>query len=198
MKVTDIKAQQRSNRVSVYLDWRYAFSLSLWQLAQEKLRIGDELSKERLSQLKNDSDFGKLYDRTLNWLMIRPRSAWEIEQYLARKTDNDELKQLIKQRIEEKGFINDQDFAERWVRSRRLLKPMSTVRLRQELLKKRVPREIIDETLVTDETSDLETVKQLIIKRRHRYKDQQKLMAYLARQGYPYGVIKDALELLED
>ncbi len=95
----------------------------------------------------------------------------------------------------EKKYIDDADFAERWVANRRLLKPISKLKLRQELLKKRVPKEIIDQTLNQDETDEKEVLVELIEKKRKisRYQDDRKLMEYLARQGFRYGDIKDAL-----
>lgn len=198
-KVTDIKTQvKHKERVSIYVDGKYSFSLSVWQLGSMKIRIGDELDESQIDELKDSSETGKLYDKALNWLLIRPRSKWEIEDYLFRKTKDDALRARVFERIQANGFVNDVDFAQRWVNNRRLLKPMSTYRLKQELLKKRVPMEVIDETLQNDTTEDLDTVKQLIVKKQSRYKDQEKLMAYLARQGYSYGVIKQALEELED
>lgn len=197
MKITNFKQQQKNkDRISVYIDGKYSFSLSVWQFGSAGLKLGGEISAEEVEKLKKDSEFGKLYDRTLNWLLIRPRSKWELEDYLKRKTDDEvAISEVIKQ-VEEKNFINDTDFAEKWVANRRLLKPMSKLKLRQELIKKRVSKEIIKETLEADETDEKEVLKAIIEKKRNitRYQDDRKLMEYLARQGFRYGDIKDVLE----
>ncbi len=195
-KVTNIKQQVKNrDRVSVYVDGKYSFSLSTWQFSSAGLKFGGELTKERLAELQNDSDFGKIHDRALMWTALRPRSTWEVEDYLKRKVENELTREKLLKSFQEKKYIDDADFAERWVANRRLLKPISKLKLRQELLKKRVPKEIIDQTLDQDETDEKEVLVELIEKKRRisRYQDDRKLMEYLARQGFRYGDIKDAL-----
>ena len=201
MKITDIKQQQKNkDRISVYVDGKYSFSLSVWQFGSAGLKLGGEIKPEEVEKLKKDSEFGKLYDRTLNWILIRPRSKWELDDYLKRKTQDEAVIAEIVNRVEEKNYINDASFAEKWVANRRLLKPMSKLKLRQELIKKRVPKEIIEEALEADEVDEKEVLKEIIEKKRKitRYQDDQKLMEYLARQGFRYGDIKEVLEELDD
>ena len=92
--------------------------------------------------------------------------------------------------------MDDQKFAESWVNSRRLLKNTSKRKLRAELLAKRVDESIINQVLEADETDDVEQIKKIIAikSKQSRYQDQQKLMAYLQRQGFGYSDIKQALE----
>jgi SOS response regulatory protein OraA/RecX len=54
---------------------------------------------------------------------------------------------------------------------------------------------VIRQVLEEDETTDRDTLKQLVIKKRQqsRYQDDTRLMQYLARQGYGYDDIKKAL-----
>lgn len=196
-KITNIKSQVKNkDRVSVFIDGKYSFSLSTWQFAGAGLKVGSEMTEKELVEFQADSDFGKFYDRTLMWLLLRPRSTWEVEDYLRRKTDDEDLRESVLKRLLAKSYIDDNDFAERWVQNRRLLKPISKLKLRQELLKKRVPKETIDQTLEADETDEREVLKELIVKKRRisRYQDDKKLMEYLARQGFRYGDIKVALD----
>ncbi len=196
-KITNIKQQVKNkDRISVYVDDKYSFSLSAWQFSSAGLKLGEDIDKERVEQLREESDFGKLHDRTLMWLMLRPRSTWEVEDYLRRKTDDGDVRTKLLAAFLEKKYIDDEDFAQRWVANRRLLKPVSKLKLRQELLKKRVPKEIIDQTLEADETNEADVLVELIAKKRKitRYQNDRKLMEYLARQGFRYGDIKDALE----
>jgi len=196
-QITNLKQQVKNkDRVSVFVDRKYSFSLSSWQWAGAGIKVGDEVTEKQVEELKDSSEFGKLHDKALMWLMLRPRSAWELEDYLRRKSENEALRTAVANRLKEKKYIDDQDFAQRWVENRRLLKSVSKLKLKQELIKKRVPKEIIEDTLAADETDELEVLKVLVEKKRKisRYQDDQKLMAYLARQGFRYGAIKEAIE----
>lgn len=194
MKITHIKPQvKRQDRVSVYLDGKYAFSLAKDQLADLNLKEGQEINSGRIEQYLADSVFGKLRDQVYNWLSIRLRSRWEVEDYLRHKTEDESLRSRLLSLLEEQGYIDDIKFAGAWIRHRNLIKPMSKRRLKQELLVKRIPMEIIDDSLSEQAIDDQTAIKELIAKRGHRYPDKQKLMAFLARQGFDYGTIKEAL-----
>jgi regulatory protein len=198
MKITDIRQQQRqTHRYSIYLDGRYSFSLSRTQLAERGLHLGQELDANDMKKLKSESDFGKKYDRTLRWLAIRPRSAWEIDTYLARVAAEPGMQKGILARLEGLGLVDDRGFAQSWVDSRRALKAVSRHRLQQELRAKRVPADIIEEVLAEDETDDIEVLKGLIQRKIRLYGDRQKLLSYLARQGWRYDDIRRALDELE-
>lgn len=196
MRITDIKQQvKRADRYSIYADGKYLFSLSESELLNTGIKINQEIDKSRLTELKKTAQLDKAYDRSLNLISRRIRSRWEIEQYLTRKEYNTEIIEETLNMLSKRGYVNDEEFAHRWVVNRRLLKKTSKRRLLQELRAKRVNQEIIDQALKKDEADEKEILLDLIEKKRSqsRYKDNEKLMAYLMRQGFNYGDIKEAL-----
>ncbi|HET8709050.1 MAG TPA: RecX family transcriptional regulator [Candidatus Saccharimonadales bacterium] len=201
MKITKITAQVKvPGRYSVFVDDKYAFSLSDTALLDSKLVPGQELTEEELKHWKQASLDDKLLGRALQYAMIRPRSRWEMEQYLQRKKAPSALANSILNKLSILGMLNDVDFARSWVANRRLLRPTSKRKLQQELRAKRVPDEVIERVLTEDETDEQTVLKDLIAKKRQttRYKnDDLKLMQYLARQGFSYSDIKNALEAEE-
>jgi regulatory protein len=82
------------------------------------------------------------------------------------------------------------------VESRRLLKATSKRKLAMELKQKRIAEDIITQVLAEDETDERHVLRDLIAKKRTqtRYQDEQKLLAYLMRQGFNYDDIKAALQ----
>lgn len=201
MKITNITSQVKNpDRVSVFVDGSYSFSLSTWQLSELKLKVGQELSPEFASELQQSSDFGKLYDRTLKWAYMRLRSEREVRDYLRKLTDSEDVKQSIMARLEKLGLIDDAEFARAWVASRRRSKHSSDVKLRSELRQKGVEESIIANQLSEAEVDESAALMRLVEKKRKlsRYKDNEKLMRYLAGQGYRYDQIKDALARAEE
>jgi regulatory protein len=198
MKITKITAQvKQAGRYSVFVDEKYAFSLSDTALLESKLVPGQELSKEELDNWKQASLDDKVLGRALQYAMIRPRSRWEMESYLQRKKAAPALVELILNKLSNLNMLNDLEFARSWVANRRLLRPTSKRKLQQELRAKRVTDEVITEVLDEDETDESDVLKDLVAKKRQqtRYKnDDLRLMQYLARQGFNYGDIKSALE----
>lgn len=201
MRITDIKQQvKRKDRYSIFLEGKYSFALSETGLLNSGLRIDQELSEEDLKKLKEEANNDKAIYRVLDLISRRPRSEGEIRDYLKRKQYSEEDIENILNMLSIKGYINDEDFARRWVESRRLLKPISKRKLRLELSQKRISDEIINQILDNDETDEVEVIKELIIKKKAfmRYQDQQKLMQFLARQGFNYADIKRALSEIEE
>jgi regulatory protein len=196
MKITDIKQQvRRQGRYSIFVDEKYTFSLSENALLDQKIHIGQEVSREELDAFKDASKFDKAYNLALAYVARRPRSEWELRDYFCRKEIDEEAGEQILKRLRDYGYVDDRTFARGWVENRRLLKPVSKRRLMLELRQKHVSDEVIRSVLEEDETSDQDTLRDLIARKRKqtRYQDDQKLMQYLVRQGYAYNDIKAVL-----
>lgn len=212
MKITDITLQARDkNRVNVSVDGKYRFSLDVFQLGDLGLKVGKEYTDEELTALETESQFGKLYGRTLEYCLMRPHSAKEVRDYLYRKTRSTKLRskktgelydkpgvsadvtQRVFDRLVEKGYIDDEKFTRYWVDNRSLTKGASKRKLTAELRSKGVEQSIVEKHLAESTRSDDDEIKKIIAKKRSRYPDEQKLIQYLARQGFNYDDIKTAL-----
>jgi regulatory protein len=196
MKITDIKQQvKRQGRYSLYVDGKYSFSLSEPELMKSGIRIGREYTDVELEELQQKAVLDKANMRALDYLSRRPRSEWEVRDYLKRKEYDSPTIDIIVNKLSDYGYIDDIKFAQAWINNRRLLKPTSLRRLRQELMQKHVDKEVIAAALETDEGDEKSALQELIDKKQQqtRYQDEQKLIAYLLRQGFNYGDIKAAL-----
>lgn len=196
-KITDFRQGVKNpNRVNVFVDNKFAFSLDVSQVVDFHLKKGMEITAEQLEEYKKASEFGKLYQRTLEWALLRPRSVRETKDYLYRKLSIDISKfshDIISSLIS-KGYLDDRKFAEWYVENRFVKKGVSKKRLKMELAKKGVSREIIEEVL--DLRNDEEEIKKIIAKKRAKY-DDDKLIQYLCRQGFPYQLVQDLVRTYE-
>jgi regulatory protein len=91
-----------------------------------------------------------LYGKVLNYLAIRPRSEWEVSQYLKKHHSPAILEKQILSKLSNNGLLDDSGFAKAWVENRRLLKPVSRRRLLAELRAKRISGEVIHAVLEED------------------------------------------------
>jgi regulatory protein len=196
MKITSIKQQaKRTDRYSVFIDEKYSFSLSGNALLESKLANGQELGQEQIREFKKLSADDKLYNQTLRYVALRPRTEWEVEQYLWRKDASPALIKQILNKLSDIGLIDDAKLAQAFVNDRRLLRPTSLRKLILELRKKHVADDIIQRVTRGNATAE-QTALLAVIERKRRqakYQDDLKLMQYLARQGFNYDDIKNAL-----
>ncbi len=198
MKITELKQGVKNpNRVNVFVDGKYEFSLDVTQVVDFKIKVGMEISPEQLLEFKKASEFGKLYQRALEWVLVRPRSIRESSDYLhkkiyEKKLDKEYINRII-DRLVEKKYLNDFEFAKWYVENRFVKKGVSLKRLKMELIKKGVAAEIIDEVLDSSERNDEEEILKIIAKKRAKY-DDEKLTAYLCRQGFPYQLVNELVQ----
>ncbi len=96
-------------------------------------------------------------------------------------------------RLVERGYVSDEKFTRFWVENRNQTKGASRRKLTAELRSKGVESAIIEEVLAETERTDDDELRKVLIKKRSKYDDEQKLIAYLARQGFSYDDIKTAL-----
>ena len=94
--------------------------------------------------------------------------------------------------------MDDEKFACWWIRNRKINTGISIRKLRQELSAKRVSNDIIDIVLAQSDRDDNCEIIKIINKKRSRYPDENKMIAYLARQGFSYEDIKHGLDSLKD
>ena len=211
MKITAISAQVKDkNRVNISVDGKYRFSLDVFQLVDLKIKVGNEYEESDLVVLEQESQFGKIYGRALEYCLSRPHSAREVRDYLYRKTRPSrskaghiksgvapEITERVFDRLVDKKYIDDNKFALYWVENRSLTKGASARKLSSELRAKGVEGNIIDKVLSETDRNDEAEIQKIIVKKRRQYPDDQKLMIYLARLGFNYDDIKRALDKSE-
>ena len=212
MKITAIAAQTNNqNRVNVMVDGVYRFSLDIFQISDLGIRVGKDYTDDELTALETESVFGKLYARALEYTMIRPHSAKEVRDYLWRKTRDtryrdkksgelktkkgvsQEISDRVYDRLIEKHYIDDEKFAAWWVENRNIQRGTSVRKLQNELRAKGIPSDIISETIQKSTRDEKSEIMKIIAKKAGKYREPQKLIAYLARQGFSYDDIQTAL-----
>jgi regulatory protein len=197
MKITSIKQQTKNpERVSIFVDGKYTFSLSLDELVVHKLKNSEELSEADVKRFKKISEDGKMKARALNWVLGRPHSTREFRDYLFRKkADRDLAEQLIED-FTNKKYLDDNKFAE-WFSELKSRAGKSNRQIQAELFKKGISRHLVDEVMEEQGSSEQERLQLLVTKKLKsaRYRqDPLKLKQYLARQGFGYQEIEEALK----
>ena len=210
--ITDIKqAVKNQNRANIFVNGKYRFSLDIFQLTQLNIKVGSKFTKTEIENLEQQSEFGKLYALALNYCLMRPHSKKEISDYLWKKTLNRKLKnrktgefyekkgvskisvEQVLNRLIEKKYIDDEKFAKFWVENRNQRKGSSIKKLKSELFSKGVSSDIIEQALSESNRNDEDEIQKIIAKKAKKYTDEQKLIAYLARQGFSFDEIKKVI-----
>ena len=90
--VTNITQSRRNeNRVNIYIDGKFEFSLDLTQVVDFKIKVGRQLEPHEITEYRHASEFGKLYQRALEWVLMRPRSVRETRDHLKQSLTKREI-----------------------------------------------------------------------------------------------------------
>lgn len=195
--ITALK-KKRKNRVSVYLDGQSAFEVQ--DIIAARLRVGQKLTDDDIAGLKKQDAFEEAYNSALNFLSYRPRSTAEVRWNLKGKGVPDQIIERTVERLTQVGLLDDLDFARYWVEQRERFKPRSRRMLWHELRQKGVVSHHIDEALKG--LNETDSARRLAEKRARRYTHLEreefwrKMVSYLQRRGFPYGMIKPIVEEL--
>ncbi|MBR3318896.1 RecX family transcriptional regulator [Candidatus Saccharibacteria bacterium] len=94
----------------------------------------------------------------------------------------DDIEKVIEQLID-KNYLDDRKFAEWYIENRFTSKGVSPLRLRQELYKKGIESNLIDEMLENSPRDEAAEIRKVIQKRGNKT-DAKKLLGYLLRHGF--------------
>ena len=195
--VTAMKVQKRNpQRVNVYLDGEYAFGLA--RITAAWLQIGQQLSDEKIAQLKAQDSHEAAYQKALGFLDYRPRSSAEVRKNLEKHGYETEVVEQVLERLGRSGLVNDDQFAQTWVDNRSEFRPRGRRMLSMELRQNGLDGEAIESAL-----SGLDE-EELAYQAAHKYQRKlqdlpkpdfrRKLAGFLARRGFSYAVIEPVLQ----
>lgn len=191
--ITAIEPQQKNpRRVNIYLDGEFAFGLT--RLVAAWLKVGQQLSPEKIAALQAEDARETLYEKALHFLSYRPRSSQEVRRNLLKRGCDEALVEETMSRLEQNGLLNDRDFARAWVENRAAFRPRSASALRTELRQKGLSDEVIQSVL--NENVDEQTLaREAARKQARRYAGlewaefRQKMGGFLGRRGFSYAII---------
>jgi regulatory protein len=193
--VSAIERQERrgGRRSNVYLDGRYAFSLTT-ELAAQELRVGDAISASRYTALVMKDQQARAFDVALRFLGARPRSEREIRDRLARHEFDVQVVERAIERLRHMRLVDDAAFAAYWVEQRATHRPRGARLLKQELRHKGVDQDVLAEALPSEDDDDgayrAAQRKAVSLRALDERTFKQRLGAFLRRRGYGYEIIR--------
>ena len=200
-EITAIKAQKRNRqRVSVFLDGEFAFGLSRFVAAW--LEPGRKLTEAEIEKLLEKDTYEVAFQKALQFIQHRPRSIDETRRRLSEKGFSDDVIHATLEKLQEKNWLDDLDFARQWIENRNTFRPRSHRLLAYELRLKGVADETIDRALEKFGGDQDELAYQAGLKKARKCRQEnqfdfhKKVGGYLGRRGFHYGIVKPTVERL--
>ncbi len=216
MKITKLEFQKRNQElVNLFLDGKFALSISADKVVQMGLKPNQQISEPEFKKILDESEFGKLFTAVLRFLAFRQRSESEIRVYLARKIKSEKLQNDLTEQVISKlkslKMIDDLAFAQWIIESRHGFRPKGKYAIIQELRRKGIDKEMVDELLVNsknDGPSEISLAKRALEKfvsikvktiglsGLGKLKAKNKMQRYLLSKGFDWDVSRQAVSRL--
>lgn len=207
-KITKLLSTRDGNRVNIYLNEEYSFTVEKNLIADFKLYIGKEITDEMFIDLQRGDLKLRLLRKASEKIGRRAHSVFEIKQYLKQalfklkvklklEVENEsEIYDFIINQLTDLNYLNDTEFASWFVEIKKEKK--SKFEIKKQLMQKGVHRSIVDKVLSYEDEGEVELIKKLSEKKlrllRSKYQDErivkQKNIEFLMRKGFKYDEIK--------
>ena len=204
--ITALEQQKNdSSRTSVFLDGEFAFGVHQDIVVKHGLREGRTLTPEEQQEIERDDQYVRAKQRALDYLAHKPRTEEEVRRKLRRQDAPEAVIEDVVARLYELSYLDDEAYAEDYVRNRFASKKYGPVRIRRELVERGVDRHTADAAVddLFAEKDVRAAARTHAEKRWDRLSDEeprrrkQKVYRYLRRRGFTSDTINPLLDELE-
>ncbi len=199
-KITKISVQQkRTDRYNIEVDGDYAFSIDEAVLMEFNLRKGSEITKAEVEEIQIRDGVRKGLNAAINYLSIRMRSEKEVLDYLKRKEVEQDAAEEILTRLRLMSYLNDEQFADAFVKTQIQTTDKGPYLIRRELKEKGINEEIASNAMEQfTEEEQIEKATKLYEKQLKKYKrdsaflQKKKAEEQVMTKGYSTLIMKQA------
>ncbi len=203
--ITKIAVQQkRADRYNIEVDGEYAFSADEAVLIEFNLKKGRKLTQAEIEAIQLRDGVQKGLNTAIHFLSIRMRSEKEVRDYLKKKEIEVEAANEIIERLCSMGYLNDEQFADAFVKTQIQTTEKGPLIILRELKEKGIEENISSELIGQfTEKEQIEKAARMFEKQLRKYKNdsaflkQKKAEQYVLAKGYSSSVIKKAAAAAE-
>ncbi len=198
MKITDITVQKKNkNRVSVYADDEYAFSLDGADALRLGVKIGAEITEEDIKTYNIESNLSKAKAKAFDIVSRKSVTEKQLREKLAEKGYDIDICDEVVRTLQEYNYINDADYAENFIEYA-VSKGWGKKKISFELERRGVERAIVSDVLSTFEDSPEDRIYDILCVKfadadMSDYKQIQKIIRFFASRGFEFDSIKGAI-----
>jgi regulatory protein len=199
--ITALEPQKRKGRLNVFVDGQFVLGVGEGVAADLGLRVGREMTAERLREVAGAEEVHKATEAALGLLEVRARAAREIETRLKQKGYEGDVIAQVVEKLRRLELLDDSLFARQWVEARSRMggsRPLGRRRLATELLQKGVAQAEIAQAVARVSDDDEMGLAREAARKKVRHvpadpdalrAERRKLMGFLQRRGFGWEVV---------
>ncbi len=192
MKITDIKSLGDGYKYNIFIEDKCIENVDYDFVVTFDLNAGKEINSDVAAMLFNYEEFSAALKKAYNILSFRSHGKKELIKKLMSKNIEKQAAEYAAFYMVKKGYINDENYAIELLEYYNG-KGFGKSRIRTEMIKKGLSKDIIDDVL-EDFENDYKKIRE-ILQNRYSVQDlkdkkiKNRAVSYLLRQGYSYDEI---------
>ncbi|MBU9674992.1 recombination regulator RecX [Planococcus sp. CP5-4] len=198
------RGKNNPERYNIYLEEKFAFSVDETLIIRYQLTKGKELDQWTIEEMNFEDEVRKAFNKALHYLGFRMRSEGEVRKKLKEKEFGEAVIDEAVKKLYELSFLDDQQFSEALLRTQIKSGKKGPRAIQQDMQKRGIDKAMQKDVLTNySEEEQLEVAtglaEKIAAKEQSKTPSQvkQKINDSLMRKGYPYGIIKQAIETLD-
>ena len=186
--------EKKPGRFTLFFDNGVEFKVSANQIADFGLYTGKELAENEYDALCNGLRQSTSKARAMRMLGSRNLSTREIERRLVSKGDTDETARDTVEWLGKIGAVNDEEYAA-GIAAHYSSKGYGIARIRSELFRRGIPRELWDEALdnIKNQSEAIDRYLEKKLKGSDDKYEVRKAVNSLCARGFSYGEAREAV-----
>ena len=202
-KITSIEPQKRKGRYNVFLNEEFAFGADKETIFHFGLRKNDELSEERIKEIKDYDEFNLGKKTAFSFLGYKPRTEKELKKKLKEKKISEQNIEKTLNTLKEFKFLDDNQYAKMFLEEKLNYKPAGKRLISMKLAEKGIKKEVIENVISSQysEEKEKKKAKELLAKYIKKVKaksdidKKQKCYRYLLSKGFDFDIIKEVCSI---
>ncbi|TNE49063.1 MAG: recombinase RecX [Deltaproteobacteria bacterium] len=202
--ITKLQQQRKDpKRVSIFIDEEFAFGMNMELAMQHALEKGRFLTVEKQREVWQAERLLRAKTSALDYIAYKARTEHEVFTKLRSNGFEEEIVESVIARFRDLGYINDEQYAQQYAKSRLNNKGHGPRRIQNDLRRRGVSSSHISDAIdnLSDNESQIEIAYTLAEKRWARLakesnplKRRKKLQDFLVRRGFDFDTIRAVVD----
>ena len=209
MIITSIEEQKHNKeKLSVFCDKKYKFSISMNAWIDNRLHVGDEITDEKIAEIQKTDGPNLAFMQLVNYLGYGEKTEKQVRQKLFEKGFIEEHISKAIEKAKQLNYINDERYAEEYITKIAIPKKMGKQKIYTMLIQRGIIKDIIEDKIqeLYDEDEMTDFVYEMAEKKCQSLKEkgndarqiQQKLYQFLLSKGFSYDSVSTTIRRLRD
>lgn len=202
-KITSIEPQKRKGRYNVFLDEEFAFGADKETIFHFGLRKNDELSEDKIKEIKDYDEFNLGKKTAFSYLGYKPRTEKELIKKLKEKKISGKNIDKTLKILKELKYLDDGQYAKMYLEEKLSHKPAGKRLISMKLAGKGINKEVIEDVMASQysEEKEKKKAKELLskyikkIKAKSDLDRKQKCYRFLLSKGFDYEIVKSVCSI---